>query len=117
MKFINARVHGIIDYLVVLFLAFAPSIFSLPELATTFAYILAVAHLGLTILTYFKFGVVKLISFPLHGVIELLVSFVLVGLAFYLGIEEGTLARNFYLGFAIAVFLTWLFTDYKSASS
>ncbi|WP_231896352.1 hypothetical protein [Gramella sp. MAR_2010_147] len=79
------------------------------------AYLLAGVHLLLTIFTSFEFGVIKLIPFKLHGVIELIVSFALVGLAFYLGVEEGVLARNFYLGFAIAVFLTWLFTNYRSA--
>ncbi|CAL68379.1 hypothetical protein [Christiangramia forsetii] len=115
MKVINSRFHGIIDYLVVVFLVLSPTIFGLPELAATFAYILAGVHLLLTVLTSFEFGVIKLISFKLHGVIELIVSFALVGLAFYLGAEEGGLARNFYIGFAVAVFLTWLLTNYRSA--
>jgi len=115
MKFINSRIHGIIDYLVVVFLVLSPTLFGLPKLAASIAYILAGIHLLLTILTDFKFGLIKLIPFKIHGTIELIVSFVLLGLAFYLGAEEGVLARNFYVGFALAVFLTRMFTDYKSA--
>lgn len=115
MKVINSRIHGIIDYLVVVFLVLSPTLFGLPELAASFAYILSGVHLLLTILTSFELGIIKLIDFKLHGVIELIVSFALIGLAFYLGVEEGILARNFYLGFAVAVFLTWILTDYKSA--
>jgi len=40
----------------------------------------------------------------------------LIGVAFYLGNLEGELSRNFYLSFGIAVFITWLITDYKISS-
>ena len=114
MKIINSKVHGIIDYLVVIFLFVSPSLFNLPETTALFTYVLGGIHLVLTIFTNFEFGLIKKIPFPVHGWIELFVSFVLIGVAFYLGSIEGDLARNFYIGFAIAVFLTWLLTSYKS---
>ena len=114
---LNSRIHGGIDYGVVLFLLVSPIIFGLPHITSTFTYILAVIHLLLTITTKFELGIVKIIPFKVHGVIELIVSVVLVGAAFYLGNLEGDLSRSFYLSFAIAVFLTWLFTDYKSATT
>lgn len=113
MKIINSRVHGIIDYLVVVFLLAAPGLFGLPETTALFTYVLGGIHLALTILTKFELGLIKLIPFPIHGWIELVVAIALVGVAFYLGSLEGELARNFYLGFAGAVFLTWALTDYK----
>jgi len=72
-------------------------------------------HLVLTISTDFEMGILTFITLPIHGWIELIVAIALVGVAFYLGGMEGDLARNFYFGFGIAVFLTWLLTDYKSA--
>lgn len=111
---VNSKIHGIIDYLVVAFLWLAPSIFNLPEITSTFTYILGGVHLTLTILTNFEMGVIKIIPLKIHGWIELIVSVTLIIVAFLLGKEEGTLARNFYIGFAIAVFLTWLITDYKT---
>ncbi len=117
MKFINSRVHGIIDYLVVIFLWAAPTLFNLPETAALFSYILGGIHLTLTVLTQFVFGIFKVIPLKIHGLTELIVSFVLVGVALYLGSIEGELARNFYLGFAAAVFLTWVFTDYRGAAA
>lgn len=116
MKIINSKVHGIIDYLVVIFLFASPTLFNLPETTALFTYVLGGIHLTLTILTNFEFGLIKIIPFPVHGWIELLVSFLLVGVAFYLGGLEGDLAKNFYIGFAIAVFLTWLLTSYKPVS-
>lgn len=115
MKVLNSKIHGIIDYLVVLFLWASPTLFGLPETTALFTYILGGIHLVLTIATDFEMGVLKFIPLPIHGWIELIVSVALIGIAFYLGGMEGDLARNFYLGFGIAVFLTWLLTDYKSA--
>lgn len=113
---LNSKIHGAIDYLVVVFLFLSPTLFGLKDITTTFTYILAAIHLLLTISTKFEFGLVKLIPFKIHGVIELIVSIVLIGVAFYLGKLEGDLSRNFYLSFAIAVFITWLITDYKISS-
>lgn len=117
MKVINSKIHGVIDYLVVLFLIASPTLFNLPEVTAVFTYILAGVHLVLTVLTNFELGLFKTIPFSIHGWIELIVSLALVGVAFYLGDKEGDLSRNFYLGFAIAVFLTWLLTDYRTKSA
>jgi len=113
MKVINSKTHGIIDYLVVLFLAASPSLFNLPETTSLFTYVLAGIHLTLTVLTQFELGLIKVIPLKIHGWIELVVAIALVGVAFYLGGMEGDIARNFYLGFAAAVFVVWLLTDYN----
>jgi hypothetical protein len=112
---LNSKTHGAIDYLVVVFLFLSPTLFGLKDITTTFTYVLAAIHLLLTITTKFEFGLVKIIPFKIHGVIELIVSIVLIGVAFYLGNLEGQLSRNFYLSFGVAVFITWLITDYKNS--
>lgn len=111
---INSRIHGIIDYVVVVFLWASPTMFGLPETTATITYALGAIHLVLTLLTDFEVGAIKVIPFRIHGWIELAVSLLLVGVAFYLGSLEGVVARNYYLGFATAVFLTWLITDYQN---
>ena len=113
---LNSSIHGAVDYGVVLFLFLSPTVFVLPEITSKFTYALGVIHLILTITTNFELGLFKIIPFKIHGIIELIVSLALVAVAFYLGNLEGDLARNFYLSFAIAVFVTWLITDYKSSS-
>lgn len=113
---LNSRIHGAIDYGVVLFLFLSPSLFVLPEITSIFTYALGLIHLVLTMTTKFELGIFKIIPFRIHGIIELIVSLALIAVAFYLGNLEGDVARNFYLSFAIAVFLTWLITDYKSSS-
>ncbi len=110
---ISSKIHGIIDYAVVAFLWASPMLFHLPEMTSLFIYLLGVVHLLLTISTNFELGVFKLVPLKIHGWIELIVSVALVGIAFYLGSLEGNLARNYCLGFGIAVFATWAITDYS----
>lgn len=112
---LNSKTHGAIDYLVVAFLLLSPTLFGLKGITATFTYVLAAIHLLLTVTTSFEFGLVKLIPFKIHGLIELIVSIALIGVAFYLGNLEGELSRNFYLAFGVAVFLTWTITDYKTS--
>lgn len=115
MKILNSKIHGIIDYVVVVFLWASPSLFGLPEFTALCTYILGGIHLALTIFTHFEVGLIKVIPLKIHGTIELVVSLALAGFAFYLGNREGDLACYFYLGFAVAVFLTWLISDYSQA--
>ncbi len=114
---LNSRIHGAVDYGVVLFLLVSPTVFVLPEMTSKFTYALGIIHLILTVTTKFELGLFKIIPFKIHGIIELIVSLALVAVAFYLGNLEGDLAKYFYLSFAIAVFLTWLITDYNSSST
>jgi uncharacterized membrane protein YiaA len=58
-------------------------------------------------------GLIKVIPLKIHGMIELIVSISLIAVGFYFNTIEGELARNFYIVFGIAIFATWLITDYK----
>ena len=113
MKIIDSKIHGIIDYLVVVFLLASPILFGLGESSTLLTYSLAVAHLALTAFTRFELGLFKFIPLATHGWIELLVSAVLVVVAFLLGNMEGELARIFFLAVAAGIFVTWALTDSK----
>ena len=112
MKFISPKIHGIIDFAVVLFLIASPVFFGFDNFVAIFTYALAIIHLILTLLTDFSSGIFKVISFPLHGTIELIVGVALIILAFTLFKDTGT-GKIFYICFGAAVLLTWLFTDYK----
>jgi hypothetical protein len=116
MKFISPRIHGIIDFLVVLFLIISPLVFKMVSFVAIFTYALAIIHLVLTLLTDFSAGVLKIIPFPLHGVIELIVGIALIILANKLFKDTGGPGQVFYTCFGAAVLLTWLFTDYKGAT-
>ena len=113
MKIISPKIHGLIDYVVVMSFLASPILLGLPHYAGIIAYLLGFVHLSLTMLTKYQFGVFKVIPLPIHGWIELIVSFALVIIAFYLGSLEGDFAKFYYVGFAVAVFITWLLSDYN----
>ena len=112
-KPIAPRLHGLLDYAVVAVFALAPSLFGLDGFAVTLAYLLAVVHLAMTLLTAFPLGVVKVVPFRLHGLVELVVGPLLIVLALLL-FDEG--ARVFYLAAGGAILVVWALTDYGTAA-
>ena len=115
MKFISPKIHGIIDYLVVVFLLASPSYFGFAGLLATFTYALGAVHLLLTVLTNSPLGLIKVIPLPVHGTIELLVGIVLIVLAYTLFKNQPD-GELFYVIFGTVVLLTWLVTNYKGVA-
>lgn len=113
MRFLNAKIHGVLDYVVVAFFLAAPSLFGLDGLPAMIAYALAGIHLLLTLATAFPAGVVKLVPLPVHGGIEFVVSLALPALPWLLRFSADPAARNLYVGAGLGIFLTWLITDYR----
>lgn len=110
MKILTPRMHGYLDYLVVLTFAAAPTLFGFSVIPSRVSYALAVVHLLLTIFTAFPLGLMKLIPFTIHGALELIVSVTLVVLPFALGFAGEPAARNFYIGAGVVIFIVWLTT-------
>ena len=104
--------HGIIDYLVVIFLLASPTIFGFTGLLATFTYALGIVHLLLTILTDYNFGLIKVIPFTFHGTIEFIVGVALIVIAYTL-FNDNAVGKLFYVIFGTVVLLTWLVTDYR----
>ncbi len=114
MKVLTPRVHGVLDYLMVLVFVAAPTVLGLSGLPATIAYTLAGVHLLLTLATDFPPGVLRIIPFPMHGMIEIVVSALLVALPWVAGFADETAARNFYLAVGVVIFIVWLLTDFRS---
>lgn len=117
MKVINARVHAVLDYVVVAFFAAAPTLFHFTGVPATLAYTLAGVHLALTLLTDFPGGAFKVVPLPVHGGVEFVVSLALAAVPWLLSFSTDLNARNFYLGTGVLVLIVWLLTDYRSAAS
>lgn len=114
MNILSSKIHGLLDYVVVVAFALAPTIFGLSGLPATISYVLAVVHLLLT-LTTASIGAANFVPLAVHGVIELIVSIFLIALPFVAGFDNA--ARNFYLGAGITIFLVWLITNYRAAET
>lgn len=116
MKVLNARVHGVLDYGVVALFALAPTLFGFegtPEIA---CYVVAAVHLVMSLLTAYPLGILKLIPFPLHGRVEVVVVPSLVALPWLLGFSDVLAARNFFLAAAALIAVVVILTNYKSAA-
>ena len=112
MKFISPKIHGIIDYITVVFLLASPALFGFTGLLAQFTYALGIIHLMLTVCTNYSAGLVKIIPFTIHGSIEFIVGVALIVLALTL-FKENPAGKLFYVIFGTVVLLTWLVTDYK----
>lgn len=113
MKIISPGIHGIIDYLVVLFLWISPTVFGMDHTIAVYTYALGTVHLILTLFTNYSAGVFKIIPLPLHGLIELLVGIVLVIIAYTL-LRNDEVAKTFYAAFGVAVLAVFLLSDYRN---
>jgi hypothetical protein len=113
LKVLSPSVHGVVDYAVVAGFATAPSILAFSRVPTTIAWVLASVHLVLTLATAFPLGVVKLIPFPVHGVLETAVALGLLALPWIGGFAAEEPARNFYIGAGVAVLVVVALTNYR----
>jgi hypothetical protein len=113
MRVLSARIHGYLDYATVAILALAPFVVGLGGTPALIAWLLAAAHLLLTLATRFPAGIWRVIPFVVHGLVELPVAAFFAALPFTAGYGPGSPARRFYVSMAVVIFLVWLLTDYK----
>ncbi len=110
---ISALPHGVIDYLLVIILAFGPSIAGFQGQQAALCYILAAIHFVLTILTRFPLGILKHVGFPMHGAIEFIVGLLMIVFPWIAGFARGVLSRNFFMAIGALILLIWFLTDYR----
>ena len=116
MNLVTARLHGFLDVATVITFLLAPFLFGLGGYVAAVAWWLAVVHLLMTLLTRFPLGIVKLIPFPIHGAIALVVGAVLVlAMPRLLGASPGSPARTFFVGAGVAILVVWVLTRYRES--
>lgn len=112
MKIIPQGTHGVVDYLLVVFLLASPTLFILPDNMASWVYLLGFFHLVLTFCTDYTSGIFRFFTFKMHGIIELVISVGLIVLAFtYLNYDERT--KKFALTFGIILLIVYAFSDYS----
>ena len=115
MKILSPYVHGILDFVVVIAFALAPTVLGFAGTPRTLCYVLAVVHAAMTLLTAFPLGAIKIIPFPTHCVIELVAAVFIILAPFLLGFTDGLDAKYFYVGAGITILVVVLLTDYRAA--
>lgn len=115
MKFLTPKIHGILDYAVIVVLFVAPTLFGFAREAATVSYILGAAYVLMSLTTAYPLSLAKLIPFTVHGMIELILSPFLVAMPWLAGFSDHAASRLFYIVAGVALFLVWMVTDYKAA--
>ncbi|HEX4441254.1 MAG TPA: hypothetical protein VH854_14345 [Thermoanaerobaculia bacterium] len=113
MRVLSARIHGYLDFVVIALLAIGSLAVGLGGTPLLIAWLIAAAHLVLTLATRFPMGIWRVIPFVVHGLIELAVAVFFVSLPFTAGYSPGSPARHFYVVMGALIFLVWVLTDYK----
>lgn len=78
MRVLSPRIHGYLDFAVVVIFLLAPLALGLGGTPALVSYLLAIVHLVMTLMTRFPAGISKKIPFMVHGFIELAVAIFLV---------------------------------------
>jgi hypothetical protein len=112
MRFIDARIHGVLDLITVGVLLIGPLVFGLGGSPAAIAYSLAAIHLLMTLLTRFPMGIWKTIPFFVHGIVELIVGISLLILPTIQGYAPGSPARRFYMIVGAMILIVWALTRY-----
>ncbi len=113
MRLIGAWSHAIIDYLMVILLIIGPSVAGFAGRQATLAYVLAATLLILALLTRFPLGVLKVVRFPLHGAVELLLAIMIFILPWLANFARGVHSRNFFLFVGFLMLVIWFMTDFR----
>jgi uncharacterized sodium:solute symporter family permease YidK len=114
MNLLTVRLHGFFDLGIVAVFILGPFFFGLGGYVAAVAWGIAVLHLLMTLLTRFPLGVVKMIPFPIHGVVELIVGVVLLlAMPRLLGASLGSPARGFFIDVGVAILAIWALTRYR----
>ncbi|RYD93861.1 MAG: hypothetical protein EOP54_18505, partial [Sphingobacteriales bacterium] len=111
MKLISPKLHGIIDYMLIIFLFLSPVAFNMTKDTSSQVYTIAVLQMVLTVITNYSYGMFRAIPLKLHGVIELLLSVGMVVAAFTI-LKYDERAKGYYAGLGIFWFIVVVFSDY-----
>lgn len=113
-RVINPTVHGVLDYALALAFIAAPRLadFSLP--ATRTSTIIGVVYLGASLLTRYPLGAIRMIPFPLHGLIESILAASWIVMPWLFGFADDAVARNFFIAAGVGLLLVAALTDYQS---
>lgn len=117
LTILSPKTHGILDYAAVLVFAIAPTLFSFGDIAAYICYALAVAHLIVTLTTDYPMGIAGILSFTLHGMIELLVAIVLIVMPWFVFPPQLETERLFFLVAGVGLLVVWFITDYQAAAN
>jgi hypothetical protein len=115
MKVLSPTVHGVLDYGLALLFLLLPRVLDFPPPAAMASYVIGAVYIVASLITRYPLGLVKLLPFPVHGVIESIMALSWIVLPWLMGFAEHTASRNFFVGAGIALLGVVALTNYRAA--
>jgi hypothetical protein len=120
MKPISALPHGFLDYATGLLLLVSPWLLGFENNSVNATYTMVgmgIVVLGLSLITNYPLGLIKTVSFPVHGKVETAGAILLLASPWVLHFNDVDVARNL----AVIVAIAWLgvvsLTNYSTYTS
>lgn len=117
LKILNPAIHGALDYGLAIAFLLLPSLLDFSQTAATLSYIIGIVYLGASLLTKYPLGALKLIPFPVHGVLESIMAVSWIVMPWLFGFADDAAARNFFIMAGVGLLAVVACTDYKSTGT
>ncbi|WP_459852713.1 hypothetical protein [Dongia sp. agr-C8] len=105
------KIHGVLDYGVVVIFATAPGQIGITGLSAALCYALAAAQLVMTLCSDMPLGLKKIIPMRIHGLVELTVSLALIAIGWILPSLFAS-GQLFFTLMGAIIFFVWVSSDY-----
>ena len=117
MKPINPLLHGVLDYGLIAAFLLLPGVLDFSQEAASISRIIGVAYLGASLLTKYPLGALKLIPFPVHGILESIMAASWIVLPWVLGFQDDSAARTFFMVAGVGLLLVAALTNYRASGA
>lgn len=115
MKPIDARTHGVLDYILAVSLIAAPFLFGLSGTAANLIAAGGTLYLVVSLLTNYPLGWLKVLPFSAHGALEVLLALTWIATPWLYGFSG--VARGVFLAGGIGLLVVAALTDYSGRSA
>jgi hypothetical protein len=117
MKLLNPLAHGVLDYALAAAFLVLPGVLGFSPEAASISRIIGISYLGVSLLTKYPLGALKLIPFPVHGVLESLMAASWIVLPWLAGFQDDSAGRTFFMIAGVGLLLVAALTDYKASGA
>ncbi len=117
MKILEPKTHAVLDYGLAALFLLAPTLFDFSGTAATLSYMSGVVYVAASLLTKYPLGLIRLIPFPVHGVLESIMAAGWIVAPWLAGFADVPAARNFFVIAGLALLGVVSITDYRSTPS
>lgn len=117
LKVLNPTLHGALDYALAFAFLFIPGVLGFPNTAASVSQVVGVAYLGVSLLTRYPLGALKLIPFPVHGALEAVMAVAWIAIPWVFHFSGDTAARLFFVVAGVGLLSVVALTDYRGAGA